>query len=69
MMFEESLSYDDVLLVPKYSELASRSQVDLSVKLGDFTFSHPVVPANMKTVTGKNMAEVKVLPYYIDSCL
>ncbi len=57
MIFEESLSYDDVLLVPKYSELASRSQVDLSIKMRDFTFNHPVVPANMKTVTGKDMAE------------
>lgn len=54
-MFEETYSFDDVLLVPKHSEISSRSQVDLSVKLPFHTFSHPVIPANMKTVTGPEM--------------
>jgi IMP dehydrogenase len=57
MKIKKSLSYDDVLLVPKYSEILSRSTVDTTVKLGDFSFNHPIIPANMKTVTGEDMAE------------
>lgn len=53
----ETLSFDDVLLVPQYSEVTSRSMVDLSVKIKDFTFNHPIIPANMKTVTGFEMAK------------
>lgn len=57
MKLKKSLSYDDVLLVPKFSEITSRSKVDTSVKIGNFIFKHPIVPANMKTVTAENMAE------------
>lgn len=57
MKIKKSLSYDDVLLVPKYSEISSRSKVDTAVKLGEFIFEHPIIPANMKTVTGEEMAE------------
>lgn len=57
MKLKKSFSYDDVLLVPKFSEITSRSKVDTSVKLGDFNFKHPIIPANMKTVTGETMAE------------
>ena len=32
-MFIEALSFDDVLLVPNYSEITSRKNVDLSIKL------------------------------------
>jgi IMP dehydrogenase len=53
---ENSLSYDDVLLEPKFSTITTRSSVDLSVRLGGYTFQHPVIPANMKTITGKDMA-------------
>jgi IMP dehydrogenase/GMP reductase len=31
---KEALSYDDVLLVPHYSDIESRSQVDLKSVLG-----------------------------------
>jgi len=55
----KSLNYDNVYLVPSYSELESRSHVDLSVKLfrhPDFhTLGMPVIAANMKTVTGPEM--------------
>ncbi len=56
----KSLNYSDVYLVPSYSELESRSHVDLSVKLfrhpNFHTISMPVIAANMKTVTGPKMA-------------
>jgi GMP reductase len=44
----ESLHYKDVVLVPKYSSLSSRSLADTTVKLGKFVFKGPVVPSNMK---------------------
>lgn len=55
-MIRESYCFDDLLLVPKFSTVSSRSKVDLSVKIRDFTFKHPFIPANMKTITGKEMA-------------
>ena len=37
---KEALSYDDVLLVPKYSEIESRSTISLESSLGrNLTFS------------------------------
>jgi IMP dehydrogenase len=57
----EGLCFDDVLLVPQHSEVKSRSTVDLSIetkKKGfSSTFKHPVIPANMKTVMGFDMAK------------
>lgn len=55
-MIREGLAFDDVLLIPKHSAVESRSKVDISVKLTNFTYAHPIIPANMKTVTGKDMA-------------
>jgi IMP dehydrogenase len=56
MIIREGLTFDDVLLVPAYSEVPSRSKVDLSVKWGNLKFKHPIIPANMKTITGHDMA-------------
>ncbi|NDB87156.1 MAG: hypothetical protein EB127_31410, partial [Alphaproteobacteria bacterium] len=51
------LTYDDVLLVPKYSEVETRSAVDLSVDLGKgIKLEIPVITANMADVTGPEMA-------------
>lgn len=50
------LGYDDVMLEPRYSMCKTRSDVDITVKLGDWTFNSPVVPANMKTVINKELA-------------
>jgi len=53
-MIREGLSYDDVLLVPTYSKIKSRSLVDLSIKIIKnsvvFNFTHPIIPANMRDV-------------------
>lgn len=56
-IFRESLTYDDVLFSPKYSEIKSRADVDVSVTLTKgLKFKFPIIPANMKTVTGPEMA-------------
>lgn len=57
MEFKEGLTFDDVLLVPKYSDITSRSQTDLSTKLSrNITINIPFVSANMDTVTESAMA-------------
>ena len=57
MEFKEGLTFDDVLLVPKYSDITSRSQTDLSTKLSrNISINIPFVSANMDTVTESAMA-------------
>ncbi len=51
-----ALDYKDIFLVPQYSEVTSRSQVDTSVCLGELKIDVPVISANMDTVTGGEMA-------------
>ncbi len=55
-MFEETLSYDDVLLVPGYSEVLPR-ETDVSTRLaGDIRLNVPVISAAMDTVTEERLA-------------
>ena len=49
------MNYDDVLLVPQYSSLNSRSDVDLSVELFGRTLRLPILSSPMDTVTGIEM--------------
>jgi len=55
--FKEGLTFDDVLLVPKYSDITSRSQTNLDTKLSrNISINIPFVSANMDTVTESLMA-------------
>lgn len=50
-------SFDDVLLVPQHSKIASRADVDLSTTLGmGIKLKLPLLSANMDTVTELDMA-------------
>ncbi len=52
-----ALSYDDVLLVPQYSEINSRNDVSLKTQISKrITLGIPLVSANMSDVTGVKMA-------------
>jgi len=52
----EGLTYDDVLLVPAYSEVLP-SQVDIKSQFSkNITLNTPIVSAAMDTVTGSNLA-------------
>jgi IMP dehydrogenase len=54
--FEMALTFDDVLLVPKYSDILPK-QVDLRTKLaGDIYMNIPLVSAAMDTVTEAKLA-------------
>lgn len=55
-IIRDGLCFDDVLLVPQHSTIASRSTIDVTVKLNHLHYTHPIIPANMKTITGKDMA-------------
>ncbi len=55
--FKEGLTFDDVLLIPKYSDITTRSQANLSTRLSrNITLNIPLVSANMDTVTESSMA-------------
>lgn len=51
----EYLTFDDVLLVPQYSDIASRKDVSISPN-GRLPQVKPFISANMDTVTEENMA-------------
>lgn len=51
------LTFDDVLLVPKFSKIRSRKDTVTTTRLvGDIELSIPIVSANMDTVTESEMA-------------
>ena len=52
-----ALTYGDVHLVPEYSTVDSRSDVDTSVTFGPKTFKLPVIPANMRAVIDTSLAK------------
>ena len=57
MSIREGLTFDDVLLVPKFSDISSRSQTDLSTRLSrNIKLNIPLISANMDTVTESTMA-------------
>lgn len=51
------LTFDDVLLIPKHSQITSRRDPSLSSKVTkDFSLEIPFITANMDTITEKEMA-------------
>ncbi|MDX6201402.1 MAG: dehydrogenase, partial [Frankiales bacterium] len=53
---EYDLTYDDVFMVPRHSDVSSRLDVDLSARDGSGT-TIPLVASNMTAVSGRRMAE------------
>ena len=57
MGIRDGFTFDDVLLVPKFSDITTRSQTDLKTKLSkNISLNIPLVSANMDTVTEAPMA-------------
>ena len=51
------LTFDDVLLIPKFSRLSSRQEADVSTAIAPtMRLEVPIISANMDTVTGREMA-------------
>lgn len=57
-MIQDGITFDDVILEPKYSRLKTRSDVDLSVILPKINtiVKHPIIPSNMKTIINYEMS-------------
>jgi IMP dehydrogenase len=56
---QEGLTFDDVCLVPKYNNVKSRTEPDLHSWLTKgIRIDMPLVPANMDTVIGMELAQV-----------
>ena len=56
---KEVLTYDDVLLVPQYSDIRSRSEVSLHTDLGNkLSLDFPVIASPMDTVSEADTAAV-----------
>jgi IMP dehydrogenase len=56
MSLNEKLSFDDVLLSPRYSDILSRKEISISSNLGQHKFDLPVIASPMDTVTESPMA-------------
>jgi len=56
-ILKEAVTYDDVLLVPQYSSIESRSEIDVGNFLSEHLFfSLPIISSPMDTVTEEAMA-------------
>lgn len=56
---QEYLTFNDVLLRPRISQIRSRAEVDISVKLcKKFEFRHGFIPANMSSVISFDLLKV-----------
>jgi IMP dehydrogenase len=54
--FRKALTYDDVLLVPQYSDIKSRQEIDIGNDLSERIYlSFPVISSPMDTVTEGDM--------------
>jgi IMP dehydrogenase len=56
MRVHKAYSFDDVMLVPSYSEMNSRADVDLSTSVAGVTLRIPIIAANMSSVCEDTMA-------------
>ena len=55
---KEAVSFDDVLMVPQYSDIESRSEVNINSDLDDnITLHLPVISSPMDTITELAMAQ------------
>jgi IMP dehydrogenase len=53
----EALTYQDVLLVPQYSDIRSRKEVDISSESNGLVLPVPVIASPMDTVSENSMAD------------
>lgn len=62
--FPVYLTFDDVALVPRYNNIASRTEPDTSTWLTkNIKTGIPIIPANMDTVIGNDLANLIVNEY------
>lgn len=54
---KENITFDDVLIKPKFSNITSRKDVSLTTTIGNLSLDIPIVSANMDTVTNEDLAK------------
>lgn len=52
------ITFDDVLLLPRFSTISSRTECDTSTMLGDIPLELGIISSNMDTITEDKMATV-----------
>lgn len=63
------ITFDDVLIQPRFSNISSRKDVDTSINILGFPYmTLPVISANMDTITGPAMAKA-MISYGAQACL
>lgn len=67
-IIREGLTFDDVLIVPQFSTVSSRKNVDTFQRMGTHGLKLPIISANMDTITGEAMA-TKMLDLGATGCL
>jgi IMP dehydrogenase len=61
MEFKKAYTFDDVALVPQYSNIDSRTEPDLTTWLTkEITIGIPLLAANMDTVIGEDLADILI---------
>lgn len=56
LSISEHITFDDVLIAPRFSEVASRKNVDISTTIGNLKLGAPILSANMDTVFSVDLA-------------
>ncbi len=51
----QTVTFDDVLLIPQYSDIETRADIDIRTKLKDVLIKSPIISAPMDTVIGAEM--------------
>lgn len=56
-MLKKTITFEDVLIVPKFSTIDSRAECDTGTKIAGINLDLPILSANMDTITESKMAE------------
>lgn len=54
---EATFDYDNVMLLPEECVVKSRSEIDVTTRLGGNVFTLPIIPANMSTIVNEETCE------------
>ena len=52
---KKAITFEDVLLIPQFTDIKSRADVNLSVKMFNKEFKFPIMSAPMSSITGSEM--------------
>ncbi len=56
IMRDKGITFDDVLLVPQYSNLSTRLEANTSTQIGELKLKIPILTSNMDSISGIEMA-------------